>query len=145
MVPLSHISTPGKCEKTVPRYKYQVRNVDFIDDVIRSTQLNNTASCHQAHVKIVNRLQRVSIFLAQISSDESEPSLNDAVSTVNVEDADREEDYGIIRLGANAPYWGEPQAVLGQRPANRLNEDKDGISIDIIEARFERRVNVDSW
>ena len=79
-----------------------------------------------------------------MSSDESEPSLGDVGSNVNVE-ADSEEDYGVVHLGANAPYRGEPLAVPCQRPAYRFDEDKDGIPVATIEARFERRVNVDRW
>ena len=69
------------------------------------------------------------------------------VSTVNVEDtdSDSDEDYGVIRLGRNARYWCEPLAVPGQQPAYRLDEDKDGIPIATIAARFDLRVNGDSW
>ena len=47
LVPLSHISASKKCEKIASRNRYQVRNVDLVYDVISSTQLNNTVSCHQ--------------------------------------------------------------------------------------------------
>ena len=79
-----------------------------------------------------------------MSSDESEPRLSDIGSNVEV-DTDSEEDYGVVNLGANAPYRGEPLAVPGERPAYRFDEDKDGIPIATIEERFERRVNVDRW
>ncbi len=48
-----------------------------------------------------------------MSSDESEQSLSDVGSILN-EDTESEEDYGVVNLGANAPYRGEPPLIVGK-------------------------------
>ena len=76
-----------------------MRNVDLIDDVISSTQLNNTVSCHQPHTRTDHEQFPVHLHLPC-----SKCCLINVGSTVNVEETDSEEDYGVIRLGANARY-----------------------------------------
>ena len=59
---------------------------------------------------------------------------------------DSGDDYGVIFLGTNAPYRDEPIAVPGEiAEAYHYDDDIHTIPLATIEARFTRRINVDSF
>ena len=74
-----------------------------------------------------------------MASSDSSSSRND-----NSGISSSEEDYGIVRLQAFAPYQEEPLAIPGQ-PAFHFEEDKDGIPHAVLVARQEGRIIVDDW
>ena len=53
--------------------------------------------------------------------------------------------YGVVFQGTNAPYRDEPLAVPGEiAEAYHYEDDIDNIPLATVEARFKRRINVDS-
>ena len=80
-----------------------------------------------------------------MSSDESNPSLGDE-ELISLEENESGDYYGVVHLGTNATYRDEPLAFPGQAAqAYRYEVDIDYIPLATIEARLERRINVDGW
>ena len=79
-----------------------------------------------------------------MSSDESNPSVGDGESVMN-EGNDSGYDYAVSFLSTNAPYRDKPFAVPGEiAEAYHYEDDIHDIPLATIEARFKRRINVDS-
>ena len=73
---------------------------------------------------------------------------SDIGSFVQSEDSD--EDYGVVNLGAGGimPYQDEPllpQGMDREYLGNNDDDDIDGIPLESLEARFEKRVPVNGW
>ena len=79
-----------------------------------------------------------------MSSDEPNPSVGNGESMMN-EGNDSGDEYGVSFLCTNAPYRDEPLTVPGEiAEAYHYEDDIDNIPLATIEARFTRRMNVDS-
>ena len=80
-----------------------------------------------------------------MSSDEPNPSVSDGESMMK-EGNDSGDEYRVSFLGTDAPHRDEPLAVPGEiAEAFHYEDDIDNIPLAIIEARFKRRINVDSF
>ena len=59
------------------------------------------------------------------------------------EDDDEEEDFATAYAGA-AAYRYEPIALPGEE-VDEVNEDRDGLIPEVLEARYEGRIPVNQW
>ena len=80
-------------------------------------------------------------------SESENESVGSIVEVISSEDSSFEDDYGIINLGvAVRPYHGEPVANIEDAEAYEQDEeDPDQIPMDVLGARFERRIPVNEW
>eukprot|EP00795_Rhopilema_esculentum_P010086 gene10086-18737_t len=80
-------------------------------------------------------------------SESENESVGSVVKVISSEGSGFEDDYGIINLeGAVRPYQGEPFANLEDAEAYEQDEeDPDQIPMDVLGARYERRIPVNEW
>ena len=77
---------------------------------------------------------------------ESDLGMSSSISEMSSGSEDSaEENYGNFNL--DAPYHGEPLANVDDANQEDINieEDPDGIALQILESRFERRLPVNQW
>ena len=78
-------------------------------------------------------------------SDESNPSVGDREVMMNGGNGNGDT-YGCVFLGTSSLYRDEPPAVPGEKAeVCHCEDDIDNIPLATTDARFERRIHVDSW
>ena len=80
-------------------------------------------------------------------SESENESVGSIVEVISSEGSSFEDDYGIVNLGrAVRPYHGEPVANVEDAKAYEQDEeDLDQILMDVLGARYERKIPVNEW